>query len=373
MSIIQKGSLRADGKGYQVRAQNGSAEIYLYEEIDRYWGIGAKQVRDDLKEIGQVTRLDVHLNTEGGSLFEGLAIYNLFKQHSARVVMYVDGMALSVGSLIAMAGDEIVIAGNAWMMIHNPISAEWGTADELRAMAELLDRWTDSLVNTYAARTGLDYEEVADLMTAETWFDAEEAVAKGFADRISESLKIAAHVDPERFLRIPERLRNQQSPPNQGSSSMADKTTDQPQPASYKDLKAAFPNASPEFITIQLDAEATLDQATRNYQAALEARAAEAEKKTEEAEAKAQELEAKIQTKKTGVDPIGDGSAAARAPDDDPEAAFWGRVAEKEKRGIPRARAVRATVREDPELHQAMLDAHNERARAAGYAHERNR
>ena len=132
-----------------------------------------------------------------------------------------------------------------------------------------------------------------------------------------------------------------------------------PKPASYKELKAAFPNATPEFITAQLDAEATLERATRAYHAALEERAAAAEVKAQELEAKTQELEAKAQKPRSGVDPLPEGRGSTIS---DPEAEWNEKLRELTDRGMSRQRAVSQLARRQPELRAAMIEEVNARA-----------
>jgi ATP-dependent Clp protease protease subunit len=166
-----------------------TAELLLYGDIgESWWGesISAKSVADKLKEIGEVDVLSVRINSAGGSAFEGIAIYNQLVRASARVEVDIDGMALSIASIIAMAGEEVRMAENAMLMIHDPWTFAMGDAGELRKTADLLDAMKDNLVTTYARRTGLERDEIADLMAEETWFSAAEAKERGFVDLVVE-------------------------------------------------------------------------------------------------------------------------------------------------------------------------------------------
>ncbi|MET4696098.1 ClpP-like prohead protease/major capsid protein fusion protein [Endozoicomonas lisbonensis] len=188
------------------------AELIIYEEIGGWWGITAHNISDQLKylraEKGTVNTIKLRLNTPGGDVFEGVAIYNLLKQDSAQVHVYVDGMAASMGSVIAMAGDKIVIGESAAFMIHNPTAGAIGESEDLRHMANLLDQVKASLMTTYQKRTGLSEEELTALMDAETWYFGQEAVEAGFADEVFEAPAMAASLRNEsmsKFQSVPER------------------------------------------------------------------------------------------------------------------------------------------------------------------------
>lgn len=192
--------------GFRIRAVGKkSAELYIYDEIGM-WGITARQVADSLKDVGKVDTLQVRLNSPGGDVFDGLAIFNTLKCHPADVEVHVDGMALSIASVIAMAGDSVNMADNAMLMIHDPWTIAMGSADEFRKKAELMDQVKQNLVDVYVGRTGLDQARVADLMTEETWLTAAQARELGFVDAVTEELKVAAKFDPARFRNAPKHL-----------------------------------------------------------------------------------------------------------------------------------------------------------------------
>ena len=195
---------------YRMRSAGKSGEVLLYDEIGDglFGGIGAKQFAEDLNSLGRIDSLNVRINSPGGDVFQGLAIYNTLQRHPARVVVDVDGMALSIASIIAMAGDEIRIAKNAMMMIHEPYGGIYGTAEDMRKQADLMDQVRGNLVDTYVDRTQQSKGKVSDMMAAETWMTAADAVELGFADQVTEDLAIAAHVDPSRFKNVPRALRS---------------------------------------------------------------------------------------------------------------------------------------------------------------------
>ena len=213
----------------------GEAEILIYDEIDPFWGTGAKEFAAGLKELGEVTTIHVRINSPGGDVFDGVAIYNLLAQHAAKVIVHVDGLAASIASVIAMAGDEIHLAENALMMIHDPWGSIGGSATEMRAMADLLDTVAATIVTTYAARTGRDAEDIRALMAAETWMDAAEALDQGFADLVTEAKRMAAKFDPKAFgfKNTPDDASGPPAPPEETTGQVedvtpADDTTNEP-------------------------------------------------------------------------------------------------------------------------------------------------
>ena len=183
---------------YSIRnVSRSEAEIMIYDEIG-FWGVTAAAFIADLKKI-DAKDITVFINSPGGSVFDGLAIYNALRQHPANVEVTIMGVAASAASIIAMAGDTVVMPENAFMMIHNPLNMAYGNADDLREMADVLDKIGASLVGIYAKRTGLPEDEIKALLDAETWLNAEEAVLKGFADELQPELKVAASFDMERL------------------------------------------------------------------------------------------------------------------------------------------------------------------------------
>lgn len=186
-----------DRRWYAFRnATDTEVEIYLYEEIG-FWGTGAKEF---IAELRQHAGKHVHLriNSPGGEVIEGTAIFNALKRHAAGVTVHIDAMAASMASVIAMAGNPVFIADNALLMIHDPYTFAAGTSEELRKSADLLDTMKSNLVRSYAGKTGLPEKEIEDMMAAETWLGATEAVALGFADAIEDGVQAAASMSPEK-------------------------------------------------------------------------------------------------------------------------------------------------------------------------------
>ena len=187
---------------YAIRARGTGAEVAIYDEIGAY-GVSAKGFLAELGALPEGTPVDLRLNSPGGSVFDAVAIHNAIKRHEGTVTVWIDGIAASAASYIAMAGDEIVMPENAFLMIHDPAGLVMGTAEDMRAMAEALDKVKGSLVSGYAAKSGRTPEEVSAIMASETWFDASDAVAQGFADRLIEPVRIAANFDIGRFRNAP--------------------------------------------------------------------------------------------------------------------------------------------------------------------------
>ncbi|MBB1491330.1 Clp protease ClpP [Paracoccus sp. MC1854] len=190
---------------YAIRARGTGAEVAIYDEIGAY-GVSAKGFLAELGALPEGRPVDLRLNSPGGSVFDAVAIFNALKRHAGTVTVWIDGIAASAASYIAMAGDEIVMPENAFLMIHDPAGLVMGTAEDMRAMAEALDKVGGSLAAGYAAKSGRPADEIAALMAAETWLDASEALALGFADRLAEPVRIAASFDITRFRNAPPAL-----------------------------------------------------------------------------------------------------------------------------------------------------------------------
>lgn len=183
---------------------SGEVELLIYDVIGEDFfgdGISAIAVANVLRDAGAVRTIHVRLNTPGGSAFDGITIYNTLVQHPAKVLTYVDGLAASAGSIVAMAGDEIHIAENALMMIHQAEGGVKGTSNDMLAMAELLEKADSRIAATYASRSGKPQEAFAEMMAAETWFTGQEAVDAGLATHIMESKRVTAAFDPKVFNR----------------------------------------------------------------------------------------------------------------------------------------------------------------------------
>lgn len=183
-------------KFWKMKKLNNSAELILYGDIssESWWGdeITPKQMADELLALGNVSEILVRINSGGGDVFAGVAIHSMLKRHEANVTVYVDGLAASIASVIAMAGDKIIMPKGSMMMIHNPWSWTVGEAKDFRKMADTLDTIRESMLEIYSERTGMKPDDIKELLDAETWLTATEAVAKGFATEVEESQSVAA-------------------------------------------------------------------------------------------------------------------------------------------------------------------------------------
>lgn len=185
--------------GYSIsNSADGPAQVMLYGSVGDYWdGVTAKQFAQDIKALGDVKDIEVRMNSNGGSVIDGAAIYNTLSQHQANVTVYIDGMALSIASVIAMAADTVKMAENAWMMVHSPSTCLWGNSGDLRKEADLLDRMQENtLLPAYRNKTGKSDEELNALINAETWLDAKQALELGFVDEIVAPNAASAAFDP---------------------------------------------------------------------------------------------------------------------------------------------------------------------------------
>lgn len=202
--VVERQVTEAAG-GFAVFNRTGSApEVWLYGVVgDSQEGVTAAQFRKELDGLGSPKELTVRINSVGGSVGDGLGIYNCLKRHPAKVIIEVDGIALSAASLIAMAGDEVRMAENALMMIHNAWDVIAGDAAEMRKKADQLDIWNGTVIAAYTERTKIPREKIAAMMSAETWMEPAEAKRLGFADVISAPQKVAAKFDPARFRNVP--------------------------------------------------------------------------------------------------------------------------------------------------------------------------
>ena len=183
-------------KFWNLKKDGQRSELYLYGDIEatQCWGdeITPQTLVDQLKECEGA--LDVHINSGGGDVFAGMAIYNILKRYEGGMTVYIDGLAASIASVIAMAGDRIIMPENALMMIHNAWTIAVGNAGELRRTADELERVDGLIRDIYAARSGKDADEISDAMADETWYTAAGALAAGLVDEIEANKAIAASI-----------------------------------------------------------------------------------------------------------------------------------------------------------------------------------
>jgi ATP-dependent Clp protease, protease subunit len=197
---------------------SNSADIFIYGDITSYpWDetdTSAASFKKELDDAGDVNTINLYINSPGGSVFEGVAIYNILKRHKAKVNVHVDALAASIASVIAMAGDTIFMPKNSMMMIHNPWTWAYGNAAELRKVADDLDRIGQSVKQTYLQKAGdkLTEEKLQEMLDKETWLSADEAYEYGLCDVVLEASQIAASISDEWFSKyknVPKELKNQ--------------------------------------------------------------------------------------------------------------------------------------------------------------------
>jgi ATP-dependent Clp protease, protease subunit len=180
---------------YKIVNKSDKAEIWIYEEIGQdFWTGSGVTSKNFQKELSAITakQIDLHINSPGGAVFDGVAIYNLIKQHPANVTTYIDGIAASIASIIALAGNKVVMAENALYMMHNPSGVVMGTAADMRSLADVLDKIRGTMTGVYAAKSGRADDEISALLDAETWMTAAEAKEFGFVDEIADEMDLAA-------------------------------------------------------------------------------------------------------------------------------------------------------------------------------------
>jgi ATP-dependent Clp protease, protease subunit len=182
-------------KWFEIIDKADRAEVWIYEEIgEDFWsggGITAKGFQKELSDI-KASQIDLHINSPGGLVFDGITIFNLLKQHPANVTTYIDGLAASIASVIALAGDRVIMAENALFMIHKASGMVYGNSDDMRDFAEKLDKVNSSIATTYISKTKKAEKEIDNLMSAETWLTADEALEMGFVDEVAGEIDMAA-------------------------------------------------------------------------------------------------------------------------------------------------------------------------------------
>lgn len=167
------------------KLEETSAEIMIYGDISDYWGdVSSKEFKRELDRLGNLDKLSIRINSNGGSVTSGYAIYNVLKQHKAEKTVYIDGIAASMGAFIAMAGDRILMSNAGLLMVHKPWGVAMGEAEELRKEADVLDKMFNIAVQIHAQRTGTPEDEVREIMKSTTYLDSEEALELGFIDEI---------------------------------------------------------------------------------------------------------------------------------------------------------------------------------------------
>jgi ATP-dependent Clp protease protease subunit len=181
----------------QAGSKTGELLIYGYIESTKWYDddVTPKEFKKDLDALGDIDTLNIYINSGGGDVFAAQAIYSMLNRHKAQKTTYVDGLAASAASVIAMVGDKRIMPNNAMFMIHKASSIAAGNASDFRKRADDLEKIEESIISVYQEKSGLEREKIIELMTAETWMTAKEAKDYGFIDEIDEEKEVAACLD----------------------------------------------------------------------------------------------------------------------------------------------------------------------------------
>jgi ATP-dependent Clp endopeptidase proteolytic subunit ClpP len=305
---------------FKIRAASERLEIDLYDDIGKDeslfgmgGGISAADVLNQLKTAPKAKEVLVRINSAGGIVTDGLAIYNLLRHGTANVTCRVDGLAGSIASVIAMAG-TLEMAEHSFLMIHNPWGIVKGASSELRTAADRMDQMRDEMLSIYCAKSGKSREFIGTLMDEETWLTGTEALAYGLCDRlISDSnVKLAAHFDLSAFTRTPRDVESLiaasataavgdsvvavSQPPESPGAPVADASTEELTITETPAAKAADSGANTMDEQVYKDQIAALEATVAELKAALET------EKSARAAAESEAIEAKAKFPKKGED-----------------------------------------------------------------------
>lgn len=194
-----------------IKDEEGNATIDIFSTIGGWCGTDDFEFKQQLNAM-EGKEITVRINSGGGDVFIGHNIYNMLKQSNKHIKVVVNGLAASIASVIAMAGDTIEMPSNAMMMIHNPSTFQDGTAEDMRKSAEVLDKVAETIKNVYTTRTGLSKDEITEMMDNETWLTAQEAKEKGFCDVITEEVVLDNSINNQflnHYRNVPKALKNE--------------------------------------------------------------------------------------------------------------------------------------------------------------------
>jgi len=310
--------------------------------------------------------LDIH--SQGGSVFEGFAIYNMIKEWSGKTIARIKTAAFSIASYIAMAADEVEIADNGFFMIHNPFDDQGGDDEELIKKAALLKDMRESMTNVYAEKTGMALATVQDMMKKESFIGAQQAISLGLADRVINTIAAQPlnYQLPEAVFVAMYRRAEGEIEPEHKETPMPEKTF-----ATVKTIKAKFPKASSEFIVKCMEEEMTPDEVEQAHAkameeenvtlldqvAALQAKVAALEAARAEAEPEVEpEPEPVAMFRPTGTRPVVTPAASSIS---DPRAAWDNLVSSFVAKGKSRPEALKAANKVNPGLRQRLVEVAN--------------
>lgn len=354
---------------FKMSAQKDVGRVDIYDEIG-FWGTNAATFARQWQEIeASSKRIDVHISSPGGNLFDALTIYNLIQQSAKPVTIYVDGLAASSASLIAMAGKETRMAENALMMLHNPYTVTIGDKSDHESAINVLEAATKATIVAYARKSGKTDDEIAAIMNEETWYGADEAKDAGFVDKVVKAVPMAAKFDANTYgFSVPEAFQDRfeatvpDAPAKEKEIAMSDtpKTPEAPKPATIADIKASCKGCDNDFVVTQVEASATIEQAQRAWTEVLAKRVEESTAKIAALEKEKTELAAK-KPSAPGNDPVGDTGAPKAEITGDVLAQFDEACALHMKSGKTKQQAIRQIAIENKDLHQAYIRAYNEK------------
>lgn len=177
-------------KNYLNKSSDGEIDLYIYGDVtSNDWkyndsDVSSYDIKELLENFKDVKVINVHINSCGGDVYEGIAIYNLLKNHNAKVKVYIDGIAASIASAVAMAGDEIIMSESSMMMIHNCYCWAQGNSQELRKQADDMDKVMQAVISCYMSKINITEEKLKEMLAEETYLSAEECLKIGFATSI---------------------------------------------------------------------------------------------------------------------------------------------------------------------------------------------
>ncbi|SFA50953.1 ATP-dependent protease ClpP, protease subunit [Parageobacillus thermantarcticus] len=240
--MVKKMELPKINKRFEVlnKAENDEADLYMYGTIGKGWfaDISANDVRHKLSNITAKT-INVHINSVGGDVFESIAIHNILKNHKATINVYIDGYAASGASVIAMAGDKVIMPRNTMMMIHKAWTLAAGNAKELRKIANDLEKIDTAVLESYTSRFVGDRSELERLLDEETLLTAEECKILGLCDEISDEIELPDEEDEQEETSVKEEILNKYIAASLDGKAVAQTTENNHKPKEEKPMNNA--------------------------------------------------------------------------------------------------------------------------------------
>jgi ATP-dependent Clp endopeptidase proteolytic subunit ClpP len=237
----------SEASWYAIRdVTDKTAEVSIYDEIGLF-GVTASEFSNSLKSLGN-RRLTLRIHSPGGAIFEGNAIYNSLRRHKAGVDVAIDGLAASMATVIAMAGEKRSMAENAMFMIHNPWTMTFGESKDLRKEANLMDDLKEGIISAYAGRTGMDRDKLSQMMDDETWLNAAEAKELGFVTDITEPFNMKNSFERFDISRFPKRPSNFMSKKSEVKEEAAPEVKEVPAPEAKAEVPAIEVSAEAKAI-----------------------------------------------------------------------------------------------------------------------------